>query len=119
MAGADIDEAPIVHALVDSGAWRTLLPMSIATELGIEDKLLEDDERGGGVGSSFPTWSFPSGGLTGQLHLDDQGLWGRPFPLEPGFAAIEFLPLLGRADFFRAFRIRFDEVREFFELEDA
>jgi len=102
---------------VDSGASRTLLPRAIAIQLGIDHLLVADAEDGEGVGHAFPTWSYPPG-LMGQIFLDqpDEPLWGLPFRLEPGFAEIDFLALLGRADFFRAFIVRFDEPGQVVEL---
>jgi hypothetical protein len=114
----DVAEPPRFLGLVDSGAWRTLLPRAIAVQLGIDDLLVADDESGEGVGITFPTWSYPPG-LMAQIFLDEPELplWGTPFRLEPGFASIDFLPLLGRADFFRAFVVRFDEPGQVVELD--
>ena len=118
MVGRDVEDPPRLFGLVDSGAWRTLLPRVFAVQLGIDQLLVEDRQAGVGIAMNFPTWSFPPG-ISAQIFLDqdDQPLWGQPFALDPGFADVNFPPLLGRADFFRAFGVRFDEPGQTVELE--
>jgi hypothetical protein len=95
-------------AVVDSGADRTFLPKNVASHLGIgEDELVMTPQGGTGVeGRSFPTWASTVP-ITGRV-VTAAGLWGPRFPLEPLFADLG-LALLGRADFFRAFTVTFQE----------
>lgn len=101
-------EAEIVSAVVDSGADRTFLPRDVATRLGIgEDELVMTPRGGTGVeGRSFPTWS--STVPINACVVAATGIWGPRFRLEPVFADLG-IALLGRADFFRAFTITFQE----------
>jgi hypothetical protein len=71
----------------------------------------------------FPTWS--SGVIHGQIiDTDADGnayLWGPVFELSPGFTGLagpHATPVLGRADFFLAFGVRFDEVAAVMEIEE-
>src|ERR1017187_5936466 len=89
-----------VRGLVDSGASRTLLPMDVAADLGIDAELLiPEQEPGTGVQGSFSTWSYPPCVLA-QILLEDGQPGGPLVHLHPGFAASGFPPLLGRRDFF-------------------
>jgi hypothetical protein len=99
--------------LVDSGAFRTILPKAIAGELGITDADLEQDDEGGiGVGGGeFDTWSslIP---ITGQVvrvdpQTGDPELWGPIFDLDPAFSEDDAF-IWGREDFFEAFAITFE-----------
>lgn len=112
-------EQPVVFiiGLVDSGAHRTLLPISLADELGLarSSELVEDAGSSGGIGSMFKTWSSTVT-IMGQIAAfvdggPDPAPWGPAFPLTPGFTDLEPEPsaLLGRADFFQAFEITFNE----------
>jgi hypothetical protein len=99
--------------MVDSGAWRSIFPLSIAYDLGLQpDELVEDPDGGGGVGSTFRVW-MPTLSIRAGIaffDLDANGFhvpWGPGFPLEPAFTEHESF-LLGRADFFRAFIVAFD-----------
>lgn len=50
-----------VLAIVDSGAYRTSLPLAVAVDLGLNpDDLVEDPHGGMGVGSHFRVW-MPGG----------------------------------------------------------
>ena len=106
-----------VIGLVDSGAHRTLLPISLADELALDrpSELVEDPGSSGGIGSMFKTWSSAVP-ILGQIAAfvdggPDPAPWGPVFPLNPGFTDLEPEPstLLGRADFFQAFEITFNE----------
>jgi hypothetical protein len=98
-------------ALVDSGADGTLLPKSMAPDLGLDPK--KDLKRvkggsGGAGGTSFPTWTA-SHAITGRIvALPSTGpkLWGPSIKLQPVFAEGEQI-LLGRCDFFAYFNIAF------------
>lgn len=93
-----------------------MLPLSFADQLNLEESELEQDEgSSGGVGSIFNTWSSTVP-LVGQVAAfldatEGPTPWGPEFPLDPGFTDLqpEPPPLLGRADFFKAFSVRFDE----------
>lgn len=103
---------------VDSGADRTLLPRSFAADLELDDsELVMDSGSSGGVGSTFNTWSstVPIIGQVGAI-LDVGGSgnpapWGPEFPMNPAFTDLDPEPsaLLGRADFFQAFLVLFEE----------
>ena len=97
-----------VWALVDSGADRTFLPMSVAAHLGITEELDEHAAGGHGVeGRTFSTWSSAVP-IYGRVVTDEGLIWGPRFRLEPVFADLG-IALLGRADFFRAFTVTFQE----------
>jgi hypothetical protein len=109
---------PVVSVVgcVDSGAYRTLLPISMAFRLGLQPtELVQDMGPSGGVGSTFNTWSSTVP-IVGKVIAILQGAttrqpWGPIIALNPGFTDLQPEPatLLGRADFFQAFSIRFDE----------
>jgi len=116
--GVKVSPTPVVFVLgcVDSGACRTLVPLSVAARLGLQaNELTLDQGSFGGVGSSINTWSssvsvlgtvmaFPRNARPAQP-------WGPVVDLNPGFTDLQPEPatLLGRADFFRAFVITFNE----------
>jgi hypothetical protein len=109
---------PVVFVLgcVDSGADRTLLPLSTARRLGIKaNQLTLDPGTSGGVGSTFNTWSstVPIRGVVAAILDPAKGPepWGPGFAMNPAFTNLQPEPstLLGRADFFQAFSISFDE----------
>lgn len=103
-----------VLALVDSGAFRSCFPLQIASDLGIgNDELVEDPAGGFGVGSTFRFWTATAAIRAGValFALDVNGRsqpWGPGFALSPAFTEHDSF-LLGRADFFRAFRATFAE----------
>lgn len=102
-----------VLAMVDSGAWRSIFPLSIAHDLGLEPhELREDPDGGAGVASTFRVWmpTLPIRAGIAFFELDANGYhvpWGPGFPLEPAFTEAESF-LLGRADFFRSFAVTFE-----------
>lgn len=101
-----------VVGLVDSGADRTLLPMPLAPELGIDPALDLEPQPGGSAGAgglSFPTWTARKtiqaqvlGVLRDHIHP-----FGPVFALAPVFAD-DGPALWGRRDFFAAFTITFE-----------
>jgi hypothetical protein len=100
----------VVLGDVDSGADRSLFPLEIAADLGIESELVEDAKKGQGAhGARFPTYSS-SAAVMGQLvRIDGNGnqvLWGQLFRMRPAFADTDSF-LLGRQDFFSVFEVRF------------
>jgi hypothetical protein len=83
--------------------------MGVASILGVA--LTEDPGDAEGVGSSFKTWSAPSGSVVGQIvgtFPTGQKLVGPKINLNPAFAIGNNL-LLGRNDFFQAFTVTFHE----------
>jgi hypothetical protein len=105
-----------VLGCVDSGAHRTLLPLSAAARLGIAShQLTADPGTAGGVGSRFDTWSatIPIRGVVAAVFDPAKGAepWGPGFAMNPAFTDLqpEPSPLLGRADFFQAFSVLFEE----------
>jgi hypothetical protein len=116
--GQEEDPDPVtVLAVVDSGAHRSIFPLQIATDLGIQvNELLEDPNGGLGVGSAFRLWvstvSVRAG--VGLFELDADGHdqpWGPGFSFHPAFTEHDVF-LLGRDDFFRVFTISFDHSED-------
>jgi hypothetical protein len=105
-AGGEQTQVP---GIVDSGADRTLLPVSVAVQLGIRDELIKyPRSAGGAAGDGFEIWRAP-GKIEGRVvakYLSGKRLWGPKLFLDPVFAATEEA-LFGRADFFAAFTITF------------
>lgn len=99
-------------AMVDSGAYRSFFPKSIAAGLGLENSLVEDPAGARGVeDEEFPTWST-SEQLVARIVRSDQEtqaeeLWGPEISMNPAFADKPTF-LLGREDFFAPFAITFD-----------
>ena len=117
----------VVDGFVDSGATRSMLPVSIAERLGIRWALEADAIPGTAVtGEEFPTFSYRQGILNAQIAVDlpVPHFWGPKFNFNPGFAEFSGrmagLTVLGRADFFRRFFITFEEHGEggILELEE-
>jgi hypothetical protein len=102
--------------VVDSGADRTLLPLSVARSLGFPDTdLIPTPDGSGGAGNMwFPTWELPH---SIKAHVivpfpAPRGveLWGPELTLNPEWAK-DTVALFGRADFFDAFVVTFDQKR--------
>ena len=98
--------------MVDSGAFTTALPIQVARDLGITDDELERDADGGfGVGSHF-AFSRPTvpviGGVARRMPDGAMVPWAPGFRMAPVFVEHNSF-LLGRQDFFRAFRVTFEE----------
>lgn len=85
-----------VMALIDSGAAWSLLPVSLAEPLGIEE---------------IPASDFNVPRAT--VHTK---VAGTEFELHPAFAPVEFA-VLGRADFFEHFIVSFNEKSRTFTLQ--
>lgn len=98
--------------MVDSGAFRTCLPVQVAHDLGIADQdLIEDPDGGTGIGSTFRFWTATGpirGGISLFAPASDGSMtrWGFDFFLAPAFVQHDAF-LLGREDCFRAFKITF------------
>jgi hypothetical protein len=104
-----------VAGVVDSGADRTLLPKGLATRLGIppEDLMPAGGAEGAG-GVWFPTWEtrYAIKARVVVPFAPPRGPepWGPEIEMNPEFAT-ETIPMFGRADFFQAFRVTFDQPR--------
>jgi hypothetical protein len=97
-----------IGAVVDSGADVTLLPKDLGVSLGIDTAAFEptpEDSTGAGdVG--FPTWGTPH--VIRARVMRGAEPWGPEIDLVPQYAD-ETVPVLGRADFFDAFVVTFDQ----------
>lgn len=99
--------------MVDSGADGTLLPKSLAPDLGLDsvtDLSPTPHGSGGAGGTTFPTWTTARP-ITGQvIAMLSTGLepWGPEIAFAPVFADGD-TALFGRSDFFAHFTITFDE----------
>jgi hypothetical protein len=97
--------------MVDSGADGTLLPKSVAGDLGLDPAtdLVQDAGSGGAGGISFATWTTQHA-ITGQVVANPPNgspvLWGPVMTLKPRFAEAG-MTLFGRSDFFSYFSISF------------
>jgi hypothetical protein len=105
------NSVPVIGC-VDSGAARSYLPLAIADRLGIRDLLIENEDRSVGLGSEFVTWTAPIP-IFGQIVAtfpEPQGRTerGPRLTLHPWFGEPDDF-LLGRADFFQAFTVTFNE----------
>jgi hypothetical protein len=96
--------------LIDSGADCSVLPNWVASDLGVEAELAPTAPVEAVGGATIPALTLPRP-IEAQVLLGGAELWGSPFQLCPLFADVESI-LLGRADFFRAFKISFDEHEE-------
>jgi hypothetical protein len=102
-----------VAGVVDSGADRTLLPKSLAASLGIPS---DDLEPGGGAegagGVWFPTWetayALKARVIVPFAQPRGPEPWGPWIEMNPEFAT-DTIPMFGRADFFTAFTVTFDQ----------
>jgi hypothetical protein len=100
--------APPFFGLVDSGADGTIFPMAVMADLGISQADCDElDQMGAGGASKFYCWK------TGSLAAD---FFGRPVNLKVQFSLTPFI-LLGREDFFSAFRVTFDQRSLRFTVE--
>jgi hypothetical protein len=115
-----------VIAMVDSGAYRTSFPLQIAYDLGIQpDELVEDEHGGVGVGSQFRVWTTTTDIHAGIAFFEPapdgtERPWGEGFSLSPAFTEHNAF-LLGRADFFAAFDVTFENGSEgpLFHIDQA
>jgi hypothetical protein len=113
-----------VLAMMDSGADRCLFPMQIAGRLGLIGKydMNKDARKSSGVGSEFETYSSTipiRAQIVASVQMGAavvQQAWGPQLTLTPAFAKAENF-LLGRADFFKAFTVSFEEARSVFHLD--
>jgi hypothetical protein len=103
------------RALVDSGCSRSTFPAELATELGIDLSKCEP---------------IPGVTASGEDDPDDESswqkcwtpgidalFWGQKVHLHAYFRDAPIPILLGREDFFRYFKILFDERAQRFQLE--
>ena len=99
-----------VPGIVDSGADYTFLPVPLAAHLGIDlgQCLRQPAQTAGGAADQY-VWQAGLDAEVQQLRMT--------IHLKTAFAATPYV-LLGREDFFAAFRtISFDQVAERFTLE--
>ncbi len=97
-----------IGAIVDSGADVTLLPKDLGVSLGIRPEAFEptpEDSVGAGD-VAFPTWETPH--VIRARIMRGSKPWGPELDLVPQYAE-ETAPVLGRADFFEAFVVTFDQ----------
>jgi hypothetical protein len=107
-ADGRISRPQLVLGVVDSGADRTVLPLSVAIRLAIMDTLERDPAGGFGFqGRPFPIWRSGRP-VYGRVIADDGSARGPQFPLDPVFADAD-VALLGREDLFRAYPVTFQE----------
>jgi hypothetical protein len=102
-----------VGCVVDIGADKTLLPKSFAKRLGIDLADLEETDGSDGAGGvSFPTWELskplPSWVIVQWPQPRGLEMWGPEIALVPEWAD-DTIPLLGRAGFFNAFNVTFEQ----------
>lgn len=97
------------RAIVDSGADKSFLPVAIASHLGIDlaQCVREDCNTAGGVTTTY-VWQA---GLEAEIQAMRMKVH-----LKTTFSETPFV-LLGREDFFSAFRVAFDQRNEAFTLE--
>ena len=114
-AGAPTAKPVLLRALVDSGADRATLPLEIASKLGIyQNELILHPGGGRGVKSRFDVWTslvqIRAGVRKRDASTGSDSEWGPAFTLCPSFIDNDS-SLLGRADFFSAFTVTFEEGR--------
>ncbi|MDP3013925.1 MAG: hypothetical protein Q8M92_06765 [Candidatus Subteraquimicrobiales bacterium] len=100
------------EALVDSGATVSIFKRELASFLGLPIKEAKEDESGAAGGTEFKVLYFPGYALEGQFKK-------RKFPLGAVFykkSDPNAINLLGRNDFFRAFKVIFDQRANKFDL---
>jgi hypothetical protein len=92
---------------VDSGADYTLLPQTLGDVLGLRKEINDTLHRSKGVGGSI--WVV--------MRRLQMRIGGHRFPVDVGWASTDDVPLLlGRADVFDRFDVRFsqrDHITEF------
>lgn len=98
-----------VPAIVDSGADHSFIPISLASTLGIDlaQCQREDCNTAGGVSTQY-IWQA---GLDAEVQA-----MGMNIHLKTAFSETPFV-LLGREDFFKTFKITFDQRASKFTLE--
>jgi len=106
------DKAVMTDALIDSGADTSLFHSSLATKLGIDLKSGIRKDFYGIAGDPVPGYFHP-------VHLQIVGMNTAvkllvAFTLAEGVAA-----LLGQADFFQSFQIKFERYNERIEINPA
>lgn len=111
-----------IAGVLDSGADRTLLPMSVAASLGIpaEDLMPTDGGSGGAGGLWFPTWALTYPLCARVVAPFDRGdeLWGPDLALMPEFAKHDdTVALFGREDVFCTYAVTFDQPASAFYIE--
>jgi Aspartyl protease len=102
---------PSTPAIVDSGADTSTFPASMAKSLGITlDESCCERGRAATANGETVIWSYPQGI---KALIEDRG----EHHLKADFCDGLTIPLLGRKDFFNAYRVTFDERAETLTLE--
>lgn len=101
---------PETPALLDSGADVSTFPAEWAKRLGIKlDLSCCEEKKAKTAGGAVVVWAYPQG-----LRVHVEGVGHR---LKADFCEGLDVPLLGRRDFFNAYRVTFDERAKTFTLE--
>jgi len=111
----DGTETQEFRALVDSGCSHTTLPAELAEELGID--LAACVPQRGLTASGEDDPEDESGWMRHWPAGIDANFWNRTIHLDIFFRDAEIPILLGREDFFRYFKVLFDQRNERFQLE--
>ncbi len=98
-------------ALVDSGADNIILPAAIAEALGIDQTRCREHSALGISMQPTPGFIAP---LT--IHVQHQP---EPFDASVVFLDSDVPPLLGRDAFFDAYRIKFEQYHDTFEISET
>jgi hypothetical protein len=113
-----------IGGVVDSGADKTLLPLSVADKLGVPSAVLikTPDGSTGAGGTSFDTWVMVdplAARVLVQVEPDGEDeLWGPDLYLAPDFVDDDdAVALFGREDFFCSYTVTFVQAEGLFHLD--
>lgn len=104
------DRHVVLTALLDSGAHRTLFPLSVARELGLARRRLRRGRARTLAGRGLRTHEAPTDvrARIGVVRAGRAELWGPELPLRPTFGKVT-QAVLGREDFFELFLVTFHQ----------
>jgi Aspartyl protease len=111
----DGSETEELRAIVDSGCNRSTFPTELAPELGID--LAACAPVRGLTASGADDEEDESSWMKHWPPGIDTKFWNRTIHLEVFFRNAEIPILLGREDFFRCFKVLFDERNQRFSLQ--
>ena len=97
------------YGLVDSGSDYSVIPRELARRIGVQYDESKPDEGEAAGGQSFTFWE-----ATNQLAIQTE-VGGLTF--DEAMVADEGDFILGRHDFFRRYRVSFNELAQEFEIE--
>lgn len=97
------------YGLLDSGSDYSVIPRDLAKRIGVEYDESKSEECGAAAGQSFTYWE-----ATNQLPIQTE-VGGLTF--DQAMVADEDDFILGRHDFFRRYRVTFDEPAQEFWAE--